>query len=154
MRRERIIVLLLGAWVLSACASFPRMAESRDPLSAAEHVSLGDVYLAHGEKKPAIQQYQMALAQDRRQVPALMALGNIAFENREWGNARSYFRRALKASPGNPGIMNNLAMVDVAEGKHLDRAQKLINQALPNAGPLTPYLLDTQAQIAAHSALK
>src|SRR4029077_3557128 len=98
--------------------------------------------------KPAIQQYQSALDQDRRHVPALMVLGNLAYEDHDWKKARTYFRRALKAAPGSPGIMNNLAMVDVAEGKHLDRAQRLIDQALPTAGPLTPYLLDTQAQIA------
>ncbi len=154
MRRKEIFFILAGVWELSACASMPKMADSsHDTLSAAEHVTLGNAYLAHGEKAPAVQQYESAVVLDRRYVPALMALGNMAFDDHDWKKARGYFRRALKAAPGSPGIMNNLAMVDVAEGTHLDRAERLIDQALTNAGSLTPYLLDTKAQIAKKRAI-
>jgi len=148
MTRTRSVILLFTVWTLSACANLPLSVTSRDPLSAAEHVTLGDSYLTHDEKAAAIRQYQAALDEDGRHVPALMALGNLAFEDHDWKSARNYFRRASKAAPANAGAVNNLAMVDVAEKKHLERAKRLIDQAFPTAGPMAPYLLDTQANIA------
>jgi len=145
-RVETIFILLLMA-VLSACASLPRPGLTSDSLSPAEHVTLGDSYLSHGEKSAAIQQYQMAIAKDRHDVPALIALGNMSFEDHDLKNARTYFKRACQAAPQDAGAINNLAMVDLKEGKHLDRARRRIEQALLNAGSLAPYLLDTLANI-------
>ena len=148
MTRNAALRLLVVAWGLTACASLQPLAKPRDALTVAEHMTLGNTYLAHNEKNLAIQQYRAALDQDRHDVPALMALGNIAFEERQWGQARSYFRRALKSAPNDAGASNNLAMVYLEEGKHLDIAQRLVNKALPKAGPLAPYLWDTRANIA------
>jgi uncharacterized protein HemY len=148
MTRIRNFFFLTGVWGLTACASLPRIADSRDPLSPAEHISLGDAYLLHGERTPAIQQYQSALNQDGRQVAALMALGNLAFDDHDWEKARVYFYRAHKADLKNAGASNNLAMVDLAEGKRMDRDRHMLEEALPTAGPAAPYLLDTLATIA------
>jgi Tfp pilus assembly protein PilF len=137
--------LMVGA--LSGC-SMPQIVRNSDPLSATEHVTLGSAYLEKNERALAVQQYEAALRKDKKYVPALMTLGNIAFEDRQWNQARSYFRRALKASPGNAGALNNLAMVDLAEGKPLDRAVEQVEKALPLAGGMRPYLLDTLANIA------
>ena len=147
MTRYRTLLLISSIWGLCGCAGLSRTTASLDPLSPQEHVTLGNSYLSHGEKGPAIQQYQMALDEDRHYAPALIALGNAAYDAHDWQSSRTYFRRALKALPGNVAVMNNLAMADVTECKDLDHAQHLIDQALPNAGTLAPYLLDTQAQI-------
>lgn len=144
----RRLTLLTLAGMLTACAELPPVAVVKDTLTPQQHETLGDSYLAQGEKIHAVEQYEAALHRDRKFVPALIALGNIAFEDHAYGQARSYFRRALKiAPPDDPGISNNLAMVYLAEGKHLDRAQKLVEKSLPHAGPLIPYLLDTYANI-------
>jgi tetratricopeptide (TPR) repeat protein len=149
MRGIQIAAFLFGAWTITGCAHVPqRIAQLPDPLSAAEHVMLGDAYQRQGEKSAALQQYQLALDEDRRQVRALLALGNAAFDSGDWPEARAYFRLAQKASPDNPGVMNNLAMVDLAEGKPLTVARQKLEQALPTAGPATPYILDTLAAIA------
>ncbi len=142
------LFLLMSVISLSACANLPRMESTRDPLSSKEHLTLGDSYLAHGEKKPAEQQYEMALNADRHSLAALIALGNIAFENNDLSKARSYFERALKENPENAAVVNNLAMVDVTENKHLDDAKLMLEKALPTAGPSAPYMLDTLAEIA------
>jgi len=148
MMKARALLCTAAVWGLSACASLSRYTMTRDPLSPAEHAALGDTYLAQGERSAAIQQYEAAISQDKHHVQALVALGNVAYEAHDWKKARTYFRRALKAAPENAAVINNLAMVDVAEGKHLDQARRSLEKALPNAGPLTPYLSDTLAQIA------
>ena len=148
MSKTWAIGVLAMAWGLSACATLPPSAVFSDSLTAADHKNLGDVYLAQGERKPALIQYQAALDRDSHFFPALLALGNMFFEAHEWGKAAAYFKRALKASPHDAGASNNLAMVYLAEGDHLDQAKQLIAQTLPSAGPLTPYLLDTSASLA------
>lgn len=146
--RKASVAFLFPLWILSACANLPRPLVMKDPLSAQEHQTLGDSYFAQGEKDLATQQYQAALQEDRHFKPALIALGNRAYETRDWSKAESYFKRALKVSaPHDAAASNNLTMVYLAEGKHLDRAKQLIADALPGAGPLAPYLWDTSARL-------
>ncbi len=147
MRGARPILCAIAFWGLSACASLRRYETTRDPLSPAEHVALGNAYLAQGEKAAAIPQYEAAVQQDRKQIGAWIALGNIAYVAHDWKKARTYFNRALKAAPESAAVINNLAMVDLAEGKHLTHARRSLEKALPTAGRLTPYLLDTLASI-------
>jgi len=148
MKPMRTFALLFVLLSVSACSHMPRMESAHDTLSPAEHRKLGEAYLSHGEKKAAREQYEMALEGDSHSITALVSLGNIAFEENNLKKSRRYFREALKIDPGNAAIVNNLAMVDVMEGKHLTRAKALLDQALPTAGPTTPYLLDTLANIA------
>jgi Tfp pilus assembly protein PilF len=108
------IALSLIALLLSGCATLPRLdMAGRDPLSPAEHQTLGDAYMARGEAQAAAAQYEAVLAQD----------------------------------PKNVAGANNLATALLAEGKDLRRARRLVEKALPRAGDLTPYLVDTLHQI-------
>src|SRR5690242_14130337 len=86
--------LIAIAWTTSSCANLPVVLVSKDALSAQDHKTLGDSYLAHGERSLAVQQYRAALHQDRHLVPALIALGNLSFEDKDWSKAAAYFRRA------------------------------------------------------------
>src|SRR4051812_42778856 len=107
--------LCLG-FALSACVHMPRIEDvTSDPLSAAEHRTLARQYLRQHERLAAQEQYRMALAKNPGSVSALVALGNMAFEDRRWTHARAYYYRAWKLQTGDPAIANNLAMVDVME---------------------------------------
>jgi type IV pilus assembly protein PilF len=147
LNRRMWIGWLIGLWGLSGCTATHSSLFERDVLTPAEHLALGNVYLFKNETVLAIRQYQAALAEDKHFVPAFMALGNVAFENHDCGKARSYFEKALDQDPANANVMNNLAMVYLAEGKHLDRAEALVDQALVSSNPLKPYLLETRAAI-------
>ena len=147
MKRPLVVAMILAFGSFTACVTLPRSAAVRDPLSAEEHIALGNAYLGQAQRQPAQEQYKMALAQNKRYMPALVALGNMAFEEQDWKTARDYFKRALKAAPTNAGVINNLAMVDLAEGKNLEEAIKSIDAALPDAGSLTPYLQDTRLRL-------
>jgi Flp pilus assembly protein TadD len=152
MKGLPLVGALMTISVLTGCSTLPIVFMSKDPLSPAEHVTLGDSYLARGEKAAAIQQYQAALNQDPHQGAALTSLGSIAYDSGDWKKARQYFTRAYKRAPHDPSALNNLAMVDAAEGKDLDRARTMLAQAIPSAGAAAPYLWDTLArvEIAAH----
>jgi uncharacterized protein HemY len=135
---------------LTGCATTKRLAFQQSPLSPAEHVTLGDTYRDQNQEDLAARQYQAALRQDRKSVPALMNLGNMAYDQQKWKDARSYFQRALKVKPGDAAALNNLAMVNLAEGKSLEKSAGQLEKALPHAGTVRPYLLDTLGQIALH----
>src|SRR5262249_7320581 len=123
MKGTRAIGVLAAAGLLTGCATLRRpLGLSRDPLSAQEHVTLADTYMAQQETSLAVQQYQDAVRKDKHILKAWIALGNIAYADKDWKHAESYFRKALKAAPGDPAASNNLAMVYLAEGKHLDKA--------------------------------
>lgn len=140
-----LIAVLLGG--LQACSGFPRIIILHDPLTPEEHVTLGTSYLQQGLHEQAEQEFHAALEQQPRNIPALMALGNLSFEREDFREAESYYRKALDEVPGHPGASNNLAMVYLARGERLDEAERMTLAALPQAGPLRPYCLDTLVHI-------
>lgn len=148
LRRHRRFWLLAGM-ALAGCASLPRILPYTDPLSPEEHVQLAGAYSAQGNAGLSQKQYEAALKKQKKSFPALMGLGNLAFEKGDWKRAEKYFRKALRVSPDNPGAGNNLAMTYLKEGKRLKEAQALVEGSLEKAGPLRPYLLDTLEQIRA-----
>ena len=133
--------------VLQGCSVFPQMVRHNDPLSAEEHVQLGTSYEAQGLKENAVEQYKAALYLQKNNIPALLAWGNLAFEKGDWKNAETCYRRILHLDPTHAGANNNLAMVYVASGKNLNKAEQSAQMALKQGGPLKPYVLDTLATI-------
>src|SRR4030081_3009076 len=105
---KRCIGFLVVTLSLAGCSTLSQVSDRHDPLNKNEHVALANTYVAPQQRALAAQHYQAALAQDKRCVPALVSLGNMAFEDRDLKKARSYFQRALKAAPHDPAIMNNL----------------------------------------------
>jgi Tfp pilus assembly protein PilF len=143
------IGLLLTIWALSGCSSIRALTTANAPtLSPAEHLALGQSYASNGQADLAMQQYNAAVAQNKKYVPALMALGNLAYENKQYDVARKHFERALKYAPRDPAVINNVAMVDLAEGKSMAKSTAKLEDALSAPGPMRPYLLDTLATIA------
>ena len=145
-RRCRLVFLLMSL-VMQGCSVFPQMIRHTDPLSAEEHVRLGASYEAQGLRDNAAQQYRAALDLDRNNIPALVAWGNLAFEKGDWENAKACYRRILRLDPTHAGANNNLAMVYLATGTHLDIAEQRARVALKQGDPLKPYVLDTFASI-------
>jgi Tfp pilus assembly protein PilF len=132
--------------LLSGCAMF-RSSSFHDALTPAEHVTLARAYTASGETDAAQREYEAALATDRDYLPAILGLGNLAFEQGHLDAAERQFTRALSIDPLNAAASNNLAMVYVMRRDRLDDAERLARAALERGGPLRPYILDTLASV-------
>lgn len=138
-------VLLFGG--LQACSGMLRPVLLHDPLTPAEHVTLGTTYEEQGLKEMAALEYQAALRQRQEFAPALISLGNLSFEQGALKEAEDYYHRALVTAPEHPSANNNLAVVYLKQGQRIDEAEQLARRALEKAGPLRPYVLDTMAKI-------
>lgn len=134
---------------LSGCAAL-RVARHTDPLSPEQHVQLGALYQQQGLAREARAQFEAALRQDKRYIPAKMGLGNLLFEAGELTRAEAAYRRVLRMDRNHAGAHNNLAMIllqstrrrDVAEAERHARAALL----RPD-DPLRVYALDTLAAV-------
>ena len=147
---RRVIRGVLAALLmcgLQACSNLPRLVVLNDPLTPEEHVTLGMSYMQEGLTEKAVEEFRAALKRQPGNVPALVALGNVSFEQGKLKEAEKYYRKVLAEVPGHPGAANNLAMVYVARGEQLEEAEKMALAALAQAGPLRPYCLDTLANI-------
>lgn len=65
---------------------------------------------------------------------APLAQANAAFDAKDWATAERALRAALAAKPGDPLLLNNLAVV-LALLKRYDEALPTLNEALAAAGP-------------------
>ena len=142
----RLLTAGLLVVVLSGCAMF-RSSSFHDALTPAEHITLARAYITSGETDAAQREYEAALAADRDYVPAILGLGNLAFEQGRLDEAERQFTRALAIDPLNAAASNNLAMVYVTRHDRLDDAERLARTALERGGPLRPYILDTLASV-------
>lgn len=143
--RMAACVLLFGG--LQACSIMPGSVVLHDPLTPAEHVTLGTTYEEQGFKDMAALEYQAALRQRQEFAPALISLGNLSFEKGALKEAEDFYHRALVTAPEHPSANNNLAVVYLKQGQRIDEAEQLARRALEKAGPLRPYVLDTMAKI-------
>jgi tetratricopeptide (TPR) repeat protein len=146
----RILILVFVAVIgvsFSACSDLPRVRILHDPLTPEEHVTLGLAYEVEGRPELAAQEYDGALRKKHGYMPALIGLGNLAFNRGALEEAEAYYRQALITAPEDPGVNNNLAMVYLTQQEKLDEAERLANLALAQGGPLQPYVLDTMAHI-------
>jgi tetratricopeptide (TPR) repeat protein len=146
-RCARSALLTALACLLAACAHAPRLGEAADALSPAEHLRLGASYEAQGMRSDAAGQYEAAVRASPSCAECWLALGNLSFTEERLTEAEASYRKALEASPHHPGAANNLAMVTLARNGSLPEAEALALSALPNAGVLRPYVLDTLANI-------
>jgi len=144
----------IGTWacplilsVLQACSAFPQLVRHADPLTPDEHLRLGASYEDQGLRENAVQQYASALHLQKNNVPALIALGNLAFKNGDLHEAEARYRQALHWDSSHAGANNNLAMIYLSRGKDLNTAEKFALTALTQGGPLKPYALETLAGI-------
>jgi tetratricopeptide (TPR) repeat protein len=130
---------------LTGCAALGGRAP--DPLSADEHMRLGASYEDQGERVSAGREYASALRRQSDHLPALMALGNLAFQGGDLIEAEIYYRKVLHLVPDHAGGNNNLAMVFLVRNSRLEVAESHAKTALKQAGPFRPYVLDTLANV-------
>jgi tetratricopeptide (TPR) repeat protein len=147
---DRILIVAFVTVIggsLCACSVLPRVVVLHDPLTPEEHVTLGLAYEVEGRPELAAREYDGALRKKQGYVPALIGLGNLAFDRGALTEAEAYYCQALITAPEDPGVNNNLAMVYLTQQEKLDEAERLAILALAQGGPLQPYVLDTLAHI-------
>jgi tetratricopeptide (TPR) repeat protein len=123
-----------------------RLLAERSPRNPAILLNLGNACVAGGDYPGAVAALQQAnaLQPNNSEVtailgPALEAVGRGA-------DAEALYRSYLKAQPGDPVILNNLAYLMTSTGENLDQAQQFSEQAL-RSSPSRPDFLDTLAMV-------
>jgi Tfp pilus assembly protein PilF len=138
---------ILVALSLAACSGLPRIVILHDPLTPEEHVTLATRYEAQGLTHQAAEEYRAALSKRSNDVPALVGLGNIAYQRGEMKEAERYYRKALNHDPDHPAANNNLASVYLSLGENLEEAERLTRRALAQESPYKAYFWETLASI-------
>lgn len=125
---------LLGALAVVLLAGCSHIVVLRDALTAPEHNDLGVAYETRGEEALAEREYRKALRLDPRFARARLNLGNLEAKRERWSRAERLYRRALADAPGDPDIMNNLAVTLVHRERRLEEAEGLARRAVAAGG--------------------
>lgn len=147
MRLRWSWAFVLAFVIVPGCSWLPHPAAYQDPLTAQEHMALGETYAQQGHPDLASREFEAALKRQPDHVPAFVALGNLAFQNQSLTAAESYYRRALELSPAHPVAANNLAMVYLSKDEKFDEVERLARTALQHETHLKPYILETLATL-------
>ena len=148
LQRNALLLLVSSVCFLApACSGLPWPVTFHDPLTASEHVALGETYRNQGDHEAAAREFETAIQGDPEYVPAFIALGDLASESGAWDHAELNYRNALKLSPDHPVAANNLAMVYLSKGERLDETERLARQALKQKTNFRPYIQETLATL-------
>lgn len=145
-RSTAVMACLLALLILGGC-SLPRIIVLNDPLSVEEHNNLGRIYETQEKYELAAQQYREALNKDKKSVPALLLLGDLSFRTRNYADAESAYKKAIKLEPGNGDIYNNLCWVYLEQNSSIDEAEELIRKAITMTPEHRAYYLDTMGVV-------
>jgi tetratricopeptide (TPR) repeat protein len=112
-----------------------------DPL-----IQLGDIYRGHERFPEAVQAYDEAVQRitkvENYHWSVFYSRGIALERSKQWKRAEADFLKALDLEPKQPYVLNYLGYSWVDQGVNLDRAQKMIEQAVelrPNDG----YIVDS-----------
>lgn len=101
--------------------------------------SLPDVYAYYGlslsvtgDQDGARKAFAKALEQDPNNYDANLRLGMQMRQDQEYEDAMKYFTRALQVRPGDPGVLYQIASVEVAEGK-ISEARARLEQLIKDS---------------------
>lgn len=141
--RAGLLGLLLAAFVGGGCVT-----AARQPLlTPQEHNDLGVAYQARGEIELALREYRRALAQDPTFTRAWINLGNASLDLGKTDEALAAYERARELAPSDPEVLNNLAWALHLEPRSLERAERLIRDALGQNPTPRHFYLDTLGAI-------
>jgi len=134
--------------IASLCGcSLPKIIILNDPLSVEEHNKLGGIYESQGKLDLAAQQYRDALKIEPRSISSLLHLGDVSFRTKNYSEAESAYKKAIKLQPGNGDIYNNLCWVYLDQNAKIEKAEDLIKTALSMTPEHRPYYLDTWGMV-------
>jgi len=97
-----------------------------DPLTAQEHLELGMAYERRGEFEAALKEYSTA---SKKFPVAHLYIGNVYFQQQEFGEAESAYRRAIETAD-DPRAYNNLAWLYYTTDVRLSEALQLARHAV------------------------
>jgi tetratricopeptide (TPR) repeat protein len=86
------------------------------PRLTGAHARLGELLLSLGETDRARSVFAEELALDPAEFTSNLNMGVLAKQDQDYGEARRYFERALRARPNDPGVRYQIANVDLATG--------------------------------------
>ena len=129
----------------AAQAEFERAIQI-DPKNVQGYLRMGRVYQEKNQTDAAIGQYQKALDLQPRFAPLVTMVGNLYLDQGDLETARKYFERALQVDPNYAVAIANIAWVDAQEGKDLDVALGLAQNA-KSLMPEVPSISDTLAWV-------
>lgn len=132
--------------LLPGC-SIPKIIILHDPLSAEEHVRLGEIYEKQGKTDLAATQYREAVRRNKKHVRAWMLLGDSACRRADYAEAQDAYETALELDRGNGDLHNNLAWVYALRGRKLEKAEALVRSAMELNPANRPYYLDTLGMV-------
>ncbi len=138
--------IFVAALFFSGC-SLPKIIILHDPLTAQEHNNLGKIYESQEKPDLAAQQYREAIAKDDKYVPSLLLLGDLSYRTKNYSEAESLYKKAIRLQPENGDIYNNLCWVYLDQHVGIDKAEDLIKTAIRVTPAHRAYYADTQGVI-------
>src|SRR5436190_14522728 len=101
---EELGRLLLDAGEAPEAVGVLRLLAERKPEEAAARHLLSVALLESGDRAGGVEEARRVLRLDRRFVPAMHNLAMAAVQERQWGRARSWLRRARRVDPGDASL--------------------------------------------------
>jgi tetratricopeptide (TPR) repeat protein len=126
-RRIKYSLLFTAYCLLFWGCALPRIVVLDDPLSPEEHLNLGVSYEKKGELDNALKEYKEASG---KLPAAYLFMGNIHFQKKEYDEAETYYKKAIKKDQNNADAYNNLAWLYYTKNEKLDEAEKLALKAM------------------------
>lgn len=102
------------------------MAASLDPKSAEAKNLLGIAYEGKGLRARALESFKAAVEMAKDNAEYLNNYGFLLFKNKDFNEATKYLKRAVKISPNDARIWNNLAYAQCERGKFDDAFQSFV----------------------------
>jgi tetratricopeptide (TPR) repeat protein len=137
---EGRIYIAQGDWAKAETAL--RAAIAADANLTASYYLLANVFTQSKQQDKAIIQLEQLIAKNPKEDRALMLLGMLQQEKREWKSAQATYERLLAINPGFVPALNNLAVLYSEEAGQLDKAYELAQKARQLV-PEDPSIADT-----------
>ncbi len=146
LRGQAAICCILVLILLSSC-SIPKIIILHDPLSVEEHNNLGQIYESQQKYELAAEQYHEALKKDPKSISSLLLLGDLSFRMKNYSEAESVYKKAIKLQPANGDIYNDLCWVYLEQNTSIDVAESLVSKAMTATPEHRAYYLDTMGVV-------